>query len=84
MNFNAGDVLGSDGADGQFIYLIAQGQVDVLRSTTSSAASDEADADDDIADALPCELLPARSLWSALSTVFSSQYCCFRDTASIW
>lgn len=57
VNFGAGEVLGSDGADGEeYIYLIAQGQVDVLRST-SSAASEmaDADADDDIADDSHCQ-----------------------------
>ena len=55
-NFKAGEVLGSDGTDGEYIYLIAQGQVDVLRSTTSTAPSEQlADADDDIADAPPCQ-----------------------------
>lgn len=56
VNFSAGEVL-SDGTDGgEYIYLIAQGQVDVLRSTSSSAASEEtdADADDDIADDFHC------------------------------
>ena len=57
VNFGAGEVLGSDGTDGEeYIYLIAQGQVDVLRST-SSAASEmaDADADDDIADDSHCQ-----------------------------
>ena len=56
MNFRAGQVLGSDGGDGEYIYLIAQGQVDVLRSATSSAESDVAEADDDDldSDAMPC------------------------------
>lgn len=58
VNFSAGEVLGSGGTGrGEYIYLIAQGQVDVLRSTSSSAASGEADvdADDDIADDTHCQ-----------------------------
>lgn len=54
MNFNTGDVLGSDGTEGEYIYLIAQGQVDVLRSTSSSTASEQANDDEDMADELPC------------------------------
>ena len=57
MNFRAGQVLGSDGRDGEYIYLIAQGQVDVLRSAPSSADSESAEADEDDldSDAMPCE-----------------------------
>lgn len=47
VNFSAGEVLGSDEMDGDYIYLIAQGQVDVLRRALSSAASEHADFDDD-------------------------------------
>ena len=58
VNFSAGELLGSDGtAGGEYIYLIAQGQVDVLRSTSSCAGSEEADADadDDIVDDDHCQ-----------------------------
>ena len=57
VNFSAGEVLGSDGTEGEYIYLIAHGQVDVLRSASSSAASELADADDDIADDSHCQYL---------------------------
>lgn len=63
VNFVAGEVLGSGGAEGECIYLIAQGQVDVLRSTVSSSVSEVADADDDIADEPPCQYLLTLQLW---------------------
>ena len=58
MNFRAGQVLGSDGRDGEYIYLIAQGQVDVLRSARSSAELESAEADEDDldSDAMPCKI----------------------------
>ncbi len=57
VNFSAGEVLGSDGAAGEYIYLIAQGQVDVLRSAVSSSVSEHAEVDDDDleSDAMPCK-----------------------------
>ncbi len=58
VNFSAGEILGCDGMDGEYIYLIAQGQVDVLRSSGPSASSEQADADEDDdleSDAMPCE-----------------------------
>ena len=51
-------MLGSSETDGECIYLIAQGQVDVLRTAThaSCTASEHADADeeDEPADLTPC------------------------------
>lgn len=47
VSFSAGEVLGSGGAEGECIYLIAQGQVDVLRTAVSASLSDVTDADDD-------------------------------------
>lgn len=57
VSFSAGEMLGSGGAEGACIYLIAQGQVDVLRNPASSSVSEVADADDDIADDPPCQYL---------------------------
>jgi len=58
VNFSAGEILGCDDMDGECIYLIAQGQVDVLRSSHPSASSELADADEDDdleSDAMPCQ-----------------------------
>ena len=49
VSFKAGDILGLDGAEGEHIFLIAEGQVAMLRSALDSCTSDAADEDmDDI------------------------------------
>ena len=69
VNFNAGDVLGSDGTEGEYIYLIAQGQVDVLRSTSFSSVSEQANDDEDIADEPPCKSAPTCKIHHAVKSI---------------
>ena len=52
-------MLGSSETDGECIYLIAQGQVDVLRAATHASCTGsehpDADAEDEPADLTPCD-----------------------------
>lgn len=49
VSFKAGDILGLDGAEGEHVFLIAQGQVAVLRSAQDLGTCDLADSEvDDI------------------------------------
>lgn len=50
MSFKAGEVLGVDGAEGEHVFLIAQGQVAMLKSAQDLGTSDldVAEADDDL------------------------------------
>lgn len=45
MSFKAGDVLGVDGAEGEHVFLIAQGQVAMLKSAQDLGTSDADDAE---------------------------------------
>ena len=53
--------------DGDYIYLIAQGQVDVFRSATTGTCSEHTDTDDDeLSETLPCR---SQSTYVNLSAV---------------